>query len=231
MSEISNPTQPSSSESNANGGLDILGTLQDDRLNGSSGDDKIGTSRGSDVVAGGSGNDEITLGGGKKDKAFGGDGDDIIRGGRGKRDVLKGELGNDQLFGNIGNDKLIGGEGNDILIGGKGRDVLKGGEGEDTFVLKLFKREQADKIKDMTPGEDKIGLDEDSFGLETIKRSDFESVTDSDIQVIGSSNANIVYDKSTGKLYFNESNSVGDETLIAKLSKNLDISNTDFEVF
>jgi Ca2+-binding RTX toxin-like protein len=105
------PTEPQSDRPNSDGGLNIKGTREDDRLLGSNGADKIATKNGDDFV-------------------YGLAGDDIITGGRGA-DTLDGGLGADLLTGDRpGN----GGLGNDVFRFGNGIDPggLIGSIGIDT---------------------------------------------------------------------------------------------------
>jgi hypothetical protein len=98
----------------------IVGSDDDNIIEGTPEDDVIVGLDGNDVIYGGSGNDTIC----------GGPGDDIIDG-NGGNDVLLGDDGNNVLNGGPGNDRLIGNGGNNILIGGVGRDRLIGGDNAD----------------------------------------------------------------------------------------------------
>ncbi|MFM7423632.1 MAG: calcium-binding protein [Elainella sp.] len=132
----------------------IIGTAQDDTLNGT--DEK-------DLLLGLAGNDTLN----------GFPNDDVLDGGEGN-DIINGNEGNDRLFGQAGNDMLFGDDGNNVLDGGAGSDTLTGGEGKDRFVLGRLSvyqttggRSQADAdlIKDFEPGKDVIALDDGlSFG-------------------------------------------------------------------
>jgi len=89
----------------------IIGTPDDDLIDGTSDPD---------VIVGLAGNDEINgLGG-----------DDVICGGEG-RDLIRGGDGNDYLFGGRRADILRGNTGDDTLRGGRENDVLNGGTGND----------------------------------------------------------------------------------------------------
>ena len=109
----------------------IVGTNDDDILNGTSG---------RDFVYGGGGNDHIRLyagddigSGGTGDDAVWGDEDrDLLIGGRG-RDKLYGGTEDDSVSGDSGDDELMGEDGNDVLSGGRGSDRLIGGAGIDTI--------------------------------------------------------------------------------------------------
>ncbi len=84
----------------------VLGTREDDRLDGTAGDD-------------------IILGFGGADRLFGGRGADLLLGGAGR----------DRLFGGNGADSLLGGAGQDVLVGGRGNDLLFGNRGADRFLF------------------------------------------------------------------------------------------------
>ena len=91
--------------------------------------------------------------------------------------MLYGEAGNDQIFGNsfgdtldggAGNDTLKAGGGNDWLTGGAGDDTLKGGKGADTFVFLGEGVADTDHFLDFTIGEDRLELDQDLLGGQTL---------------------------------------------------------------
>jgi hypothetical protein len=94
----------------------IIGTPDNDFLNGTSGKDCIIGLGGHDVINAGAGNDIV----------FAGSGDDTVHGGTGE-DQLFGGSGRDTLSGNQGSDQLHGEEGADGLSGGGGIDTLLGG--------------------------------------------------------------------------------------------------------
>jgi hypothetical protein len=100
----------------------MLGTPNNDTLNGTSGADCILGRGGQDTINGNGGNDFIS----------GGEGDDTVNGGLGN-DLLFGGSGQDTINGNEGNDALDGGDGDDKLFGGAGSDALYGGQGQDTL--------------------------------------------------------------------------------------------------
>jgi hypothetical protein len=125
----------------------IVGTGDNDILNGTSGadiilggngDDTIKGFGGNDFICGGSGND-ILLGGLGDDTISGGSGDDNISAGEGDDEIsggtgwdnLNGGRGMDSVFGGVGNDTLAGGWGSDSLDGNEGLDKIDGGKDED----------------------------------------------------------------------------------------------------
>jgi Ca2+-binding RTX toxin-like protein len=130
MTQLTNPTQPLSSQPLAGGGSSIVGIEGQNRLNGTPGNDIILTFGASDVIAGGGGNDLIITGGGN-DTVGGGDGNDTILSGSGN-DVVAGGTGDDVIFGGKGNDLVDGGDGNDLISGDRGNDTVLGGSGSDT---------------------------------------------------------------------------------------------------
>ena len=83
----------------------IIGTSDDNTLNGKSGDDKIAGRAGDDILSGGEGSD-----------------------------IIAGNEGDDRIDGGEGNDRMIGGPGDDILSGGQGKDVISCGTGKDTLL-------------------------------------------------------------------------------------------------
>ena len=148
MTQVTNPTTPVSSVP-SRGGLDVIGTQGDNRLNGTEqadiiltfggndvisgrgGDDLIISGGGNDSIGGGGGNDAIFAGSGN-DVVAGGEGDDRIFGGKGN-DLIDGGAGNDLISGDNGNDTVLGGTGNDTAFGGKGNDFVGGGDGNDSL--------------------------------------------------------------------------------------------------
>ncbi|MDA7746284.1 hypothetical protein N8878_03005 [Psychromonas sp.] len=127
----------------------IEGHVSDDIVNAGSGDDVVDGDAGDDIIAGGVGNDTINgdagddvlngdagvdliNGGVDDDQLFGGDGDDLLNGDAGN-DILLGDMGNDTLTGGTGDDQLFGGEGNDTLTDASGDNILDGGTGNDTL--------------------------------------------------------------------------------------------------
>ena len=120
---------------NGGGGSDcILGRGAQDTINGNGGNDFISGGDGDDIINGGTGNDMIFAGSGQdqvngnagNDLMSGGDGDDQVRGGDGNDTCLGGQ-GQDRLFGDNNDDTLVGETGDDRLEGGAGNDTLTGG--------------------------------------------------------------------------------------------------------
>ncbi|OLT61775.1 calcium-binding protein [Moorena bouillonii] len=122
-------------------GVTLIGTSNNDILEGGGGDDIIKGLNSKDLLIGLAGEDYLD-GGDGDDKLFGGDGHDTLKGGNGQ-------------------DTLEGGDDDDTLIGGPGDDILTGGSGQDTFVLSTVGKLT---ITDFTDGEDMLKLDGLTFG-------------------------------------------------------------------
>lgn len=123
-------------------------------------------------------------------------------------ELLAGNGGNDRIYGNGGNDTLEGGSGDDLLNGGAGNDIMTGGEGQDAFLFNsdttfAAKDFGLDRITDFTRGIDKIVLDKTTFGriasrsIGTVSRDALAST----------SSKQIVYSRSSGRLFFNANRS------------------------
>jgi Ca2+-binding RTX toxin-like protein len=124
---------------------------------------------------------------------------------------LEGNSQNNYIKANWGDDTLLGGAGRDTLLGEWGNDVLTGGTGADTFG---FGTDSAfgivsigiDTITDFDPPQDKISLSRATFTKLTSGIS-FATVTSDALATISA--AFITYNRSNGKLFYNENASVG----------------------
>jgi Ca2+-binding RTX toxin-like protein len=159
-------------------------------------------------------------------------------------DVMNGQGGNDILSGLGGSDVLRGGDGDDTLNGGSGDDSLWGGRGADRFTFgenfRTFTTGSMgqDTIHDFNGTEnDRITLSKSTFGLSSSSLSFFNgfsntrefAVVSRPADVNGSA-ARIVYDSSTGGLYYNQNGSfagLGSGGLFATLSNRPTLSATN----
>ena len=227
----------------AGGGDDYVnGGDGDDMVDAGAGDDYVVGGLGADEVYGGAGND-ILLGNGVPvngplpllelisvnidgigetpiDPAefFGGELGDIPVTDDDAADVLFGGARNDLLYGFGGNDQLSGGNNEDGLVGGLGNDRLDGGRGADYFVFAEYGKANFDKIAKFQKI-DTIVLDTDVFtGIgkadSTLKKKYFHKGAEAD-----GKNDKIIYDKKSGKLYYDQDGSGNDHgaDLIAKI--------------
>jgi Ca2+-binding RTX toxin-like protein len=129
----------------------ILGTQNNDTLNGTPGSDCILGFGQQDTLNGNGGNDYLS-GGGGDDVISGGPGNDVIFGGNGQ-DHISGDADNDVLFGNDGDDVIHGGDGNDVLHGGQGQDQLFGDNNDDV----LFGEDGFDTLQGGPGNDDHVG--------------------------------------------------------------------------
>jgi Ca2+-binding RTX toxin-like protein len=149
--------------------------------------------------------------------------DNLIVGNSGNN-LLKGLGGNDTLKGEAGNDTLIGGAGNDLLTGGEGADQFLFGSGA-VFTASAF---GVDSITDFTQGSDKIALSKLSFAALSsavggnLQTAEFALINDDNLA--GSSTAKIVYNPTTGNLFYNQNSAtdgLGSGALFATLNGTL----------
>jgi Ca2+-binding RTX toxin-like protein len=209
----------------------------EDFVNLGDGDDSAVLGLGDDIAIGGEG-DDLLFGNAGDDVLFGGTGDDIIRGGVGDDDLrggsgddnINGGAGNDIIRGGTGDDVMNGGSGDDLIIAGAGNDVLTGGAGKDTFRFGAGSNAELDKVTGFNPTQDVIELSRallPGANLRgTLNASDFEVVNS-----IGSgSSAKIVYEASTGVVYYNPSRPGSAPVALLELDKNLNVAADSFRI-
>ncbi|MDJ0553678.1 MAG: alkaline phosphatase [Microcoleaceae cyanobacterium MO_207.B10] len=208
--------------------LEIEGSSADNIFNGGAGDDTMLGAGGNDTLAGGSDNDVIN----------GGSGNDRIFGQAGN-DVLIGRRGNDFLSGGAGNDTIEAGIGRDRLNGGRGNDELTGGGSIDRFIFNTnrpFASQDlgVDTITDLQPDLDLILVDTRTFTEITTASggnigNEFQTVSSNP----ATSSGIIVYDSSTGGLFYNANGSaagLGDGGQFAILSDNPTLTADNFQI-
>lgn len=151
------------------------------------------------------------------------------------------------VHGGRGNDSVLGGDGDDTVFGDAGDDTLTGGSGKDIFRFEYFASQGplrtaeevganplgVDTITDFNPAEDKIQLDKRIFASlgDTVQPGDVEVVTNFDPATQGTQTAKIIYDPTSGLVYYNPTAEQGDEMKLVQLEPNLNITIDDFEVF
>lgn len=131
--------------------------------------------------------------------------------GNGQSNIIYANVGDDTVLGGQGNDTLLGEWGNDILVGGLGDDSLTGAWGADTFSFNTGSSFQSidlgiDTITDFDPSKDTISLSRATFTRLTNGIS-FATVTSDALAATNA--AFITYNRSNGKLFYNENGSVG----------------------
>jgi Ca2+-binding RTX toxin-like protein len=137
------------------------------------------------------------------------------------------------LPGVSGSDRLNGGAGSDLLDGGLAADTLTGGSGEDSFRFSTaLGNGNVDLIKDFKVTDDTILLDnliftsvggDGALALGAFHRSAAGVAHDTDDRLI--------YDTDSGALFY-DADGAGQSAAIqfARLSKNLNVSATDFVI-
>jgi Ca2+-binding RTX toxin-like protein len=165
-----------------------------------------------------------------------------VVGGNGS-DRLIGNSLNNTLNGGAGNDVLTGGSGADILIGGSGNDILTGGADSDRFLYssgRAFTSSDfgSDILTDFTSGSDKLVFSKNTFtalssvvGNGLSQASNFTTVDDDDLAA--TSNAFLVYSRSSGSLYYNQNGNAAGLGTGAELLNLLNIptlTTTDFTI-
>ncbi len=209
----------------------LHGDEGNDTLYGDEGNDTLYGDEGNDFLFGGKGN-EWLVGGTGDDYLQGGDSNDNLFGGEGN-DTLYGGRNSDTLWGDEGNDELSGGRGHDFLSGELGTDTLRGGAGNDDFCFDTELGDtNIDTIMDFTSGQDHILLDYYIFtGLEdgTLSDSSFHSSADG---MATETSHRILYNTTTGALFFDADGSgTGAAVQFALLKDAPGLTASDFIVF
>ncbi|MBC7987275.1 MAG: hypothetical protein H7X93_11505 [Sphingomonadaceae bacterium] len=141
-------------------------------------------------------------------------------------DLLRGDRFANIIEGADGKDAITGRRGKDTLAGGANRDTLNGGDGADRFHLTSLDQQDADVISDFAPGEDRIVLAGDVFGLNRVKASHFVVGN-----AAGDANDRLIYDSDVGKLFFDpDGTGAQAKTLIAVLTGAPALNASDFTV-
>ncbi len=233
----------------------VIGGYGNDTIRTGNGDDVIYGGAGSDTMTGGAGADTYIVGSGDKIYERVGDaGNDSVKtsvtysllagqsieklttidnNGAAKLNLYGNER-SQTIIGNAGVNFIDGKEGNDVINGSFGKDILNGGAGNDYFVFDtVLSSNNIDRIKDFNAANDTFRLDDLIFSEFTrpnkISATEFALVSSASSVV--SSNAHILYNKSTGTLYYDENGgSAADRIAFAVLDNKADISYNDFYI-
>ena len=208
------------------------------KVTGNTLDNHIQTQDGNDTIYGGAGNDQV-YGGTANDSVFGGDGNDQLSGGAGN-DTYDGGNGNDSFAeggdtNGDGLDKMNGGAGNDTMHGGFKNDTLTGGTGHDAFVFSAtLESNNIDTITDFNAVDDVMWLNNEATTFPGLPLGALAATAFKNIGPGGSavdSSDRILYDQSTGQLYFDADGSgAGARIQFAVLSNHAIITAADFFV-
>lgn len=129
-----------------------------------------------------------------------------------------------------GDDTVLGNIGRDILAGGAGKDILTGGRGADIFVFNsaLDAKTNVDVVKDFSAAEgDQLLLDTSVF---TGSQAFHLSRLASQAAITNNTIAGVIYDSTSGKLYYNADGLVDHTVQFATLTAHplLDQVNVSF---
>lgn len=159
--------------------------------------------------------------------------EDDLRGNTANNKIV-GLAGADTLSGRVGKDQLFGGLDNDRLDGGAGSDTLTGGPGEDHFVFSAAPNanKNVDKITDFKPSDDTIDLTRAIMtALPNVDELPAKAFFASNTGEAHDRNDRIIYEKDTGKLFYDADGSGGGKAvLFAILQGHPAITAADFEI-
>jgi len=195
----------------------------DDHLFGDDGDDFIAGQGGHDVIDGGEGSDTadysdkgqsvvVSLDGSTSVAVkVGGVIEDHVR----NIENLNGGSAADRLTGYAAANTLVGGGGDDALNGRVGNDILEGDAGADKFIFNTaLGPENIDTIVDFVSGTDQIKLGTGAFaGLTSGGLSATAFYAHAGATAAHDSDDRIVYNKTTGDLYF-DSDGIGGQSAV-----------------
>ncbi|MBD2463589.1 calcium-binding protein [Oscillatoria sp. FACHB-1407] len=213
----------------------LVGEAGNDTLMGGDGNDLLSGREGNDRMIGGNGNDRYVVDAiGDVVEEVAGQGIDqvissisytlsanvenlllvgnaFVGNGNSLNNEIRGTIQRNNLFGADGDDTLFGFEGDDTLTGGAGNDTLTGGAGSDTFRFDLHRvavggGTDVDLITDFVTGTDRILL----TGFQPLGFTDGQvTIVDDDVAA-AISDAQLVYSRASGSVFFNENRGVAD---------------------
>ena len=185
-----------------------------DYLNGALGNDYLDGGKDADVLEGGLGND-LYIVDNKDDKIIElkSEGIDLVQADcnytltNNVESLILTGFSNIDGTGNNSDNLIKGNSGNNSLDGGLGTDILTGLSGKDVFkisTISSYAVSKADHITDFKQGEDKIEITAIALGMKT-QGIIFNSVSSAkDLKANLASTNSIIYDSSSGYLYFNK---------------------------
>ncbi len=211
------------------GGNDIIyGGAGDDKLYGGAGDDHLFGDAGNDWLDGGAGVDWMYGGMGDDTYVVRNSDDKVYETANQGYDVVRAtvdyalatvthveELRTDSnagtkainLTGNSFDQKIVGNAGDNVIDGGGGKNVLTGGAGRDTFVFSTkIGAARTDTITDFKAADDTLQLSSAIFkglAMGQLKASAFKDIAKGTVDA----SDRILYDSSTGALYFDRDGS------------------------
>ncbi len=185
-------------------GNTLFGNGAINKLSGGGGDDLLRGGGGKDTLDGGGGSDTADYSDMAKAVQLKLDGSKMVSvkiGGK-SEDQLKNV---ENVTGGLGKDKLVGDGKANMLDGLLGKDTLSGGAGKDKFLFDTgLGSDNADSITDFKHKQDKLALDDAIFAAIGVKLDKAEFYAKAGARKAHDASDRIVYDSSTGKLYYDD---------------------------
>ena len=154
--------------------------------------------------------------------------------GNGLANTITGNGAANSLDGAGGNDRVLGGAGNDRINGGLGNDILTGGTGLDTFIFNTApnRLSNVDQITDFSLADDTIALENAIFTAFRAAGAITSAMFTSNLTGVATAvTQHLIYEKDTGKLFYDSNGSAsGGSVQIALLKPNLGLTFHDFVI-
>ncbi len=212
-------------------GNTLFGNGAINKLSGGGGDDLLRGGGGKDTIDGGGGSDTADYSDMAKAVQLKLDGSKMVSvkiGGK-SEDQLKNV---ENVTGGLGKDKLVGDGKANTLDGLLGKDTLSGGAGKDKFLFDTgLGSDNADSITDFKHKQDKLALDDAIFSAIGVKLDKAEFYAKAGARKAHDASDRIVYDSSTGKLYYDDDGKGGHAPLlVATLTSKPLLTIDDFSI-
>ncbi len=220
------------------GAFNLTGDTGANRLTGNSGNNTLNGGGGADSMGGGAGNDTYVTDGGDTITEAANQGTDTVQ--SSVSFTLGANLENLTLTGsavsgtgNAAVNRIIGNGAANTIDGGAGSDILTGGAGKDRFVFSTAPGPaNFDSITDFNVPADTIRLEGSIFtgiGNGKLSRAEFHASNSGNAK---DKSDRIIYDKDTGRLFWDEDGKGGDaKVLFADLASGLNMTHKDFFIF
>jgi autotransporter-associated beta strand protein len=218
-----------------------LDTLLADKIIGMGGNDKLLGDAGTDTIQGGTGDDQIDGGKGSDTADYSDKTKAVVVTLDGSHEVrvkVKGRAEDtltsvENLIGGSKADTFTGDRKANSFEGGHGKDILKGNGGKDAFVFSVAPgKANADTILDFKHKTDSIALDDKVFAALGVTLDAAEFHARKGASKAHDADDRIIYDKSSGKLYYDADGSDGPARamLFATLSNKAALTVGDFDI-
>jgi Ca2+-binding RTX toxin-like protein len=218
-----------------------LATVLADNIIGMGGNDKLRGDAGNDTIQGGTGDDQIDGGKGSDTADYSDKTKAVVVTLDGSHEVrvkVKGRAEDtltsvENLIGGSKADTFTGDRKANSFEGGHGKDILKGNGGKDAFVFSVAPgKASADTILDFKHKTDSIALDDKVFAALGVTLDAAEFHARKGATKAHDADDRIIYDKSSGKLYYDADGSDGPARamLFGTLSNKAALTVGDFDI-